>query len=229
MKHNRLTILAAATLMGLSSMAQAGTAGLTGVYSGDYQFIAYAHNIPQGTDEHGAIFTATSPANYMGQANARQTWNWDFDAGIASFEAGQHMLTIGVPYTLHNANSIAITDHGDGTYSGDLDFQVFNPAFGNPRSVITITWDITDDGMGNLTMDTFDADGNGFAGTVPGCDHLRDAGCTDSVSWGGFPFPFEPTWDGVAVVPVPAAVWLFGSGLLGLVAVARRKKVEQTV
>jgi len=26
-----------------------------------------------------------------------------------------------------------------------------------------------------------------------------------------------------AVVPVPAAVWLFGSGLLGLVAVARRK------
>jgi len=25
-------------------------------------------------------------------------------------------------------------------------------------------------------------------------------------------------------VPVPAAVWLFGSGLLGLVGVARRKK-----
>lgn len=28
---------------------------------------------------------------------------------------------------------------------------------------------------------------------------------------------------GVSAVPVPAAVWLFGSGLLGLVAVARRK------
>lgn len=28
---------------------------------------------------------------------------------------------------------------------------------------------------------------------------------------------------GVAVVPVPAAVWLFGSGLLGLVAIARRR------
>ena len=27
------------------------------------------------------------------------------------------------------------------------------------------------------------------------------------------------------VFPVPAAVWLFGSGLLGLIGVARRKKV----
>ena len=30
---------------------------------------------------------------------------------------------------------------------------------------------------------------------------------------------------GKTVVPVPAAVWLFGSGLLGLIAVARRSKV----
>ena len=30
--------------------------------------------------------------------------------------------------------------------------------------------------------------------------------------------------DWVAAVPVPAAVWLFGSGLLGLVGVARRRQ-----
>jgi hypothetical protein len=34
------------------------------------------------------------------------------------------------------------------------------------------------------------------------------------------------TWNSAAVsaVPVPAAVWLFGSGLLGLAGVARRKQ-----
>jgi len=29
---------------------------------------------------------------------------------------------------------------------------------------------------------------------------------------------------GTPAVPVPAAVWLFGSGLIGLIGIARRKK-----
>lgn len=29
---------------------------------------------------------------------------------------------------------------------------------------------------------------------------------------------------GLTAIPVPAALWLFGSGLLGLIGVARRKK-----
>ena len=44
--------------------------------------------------------------------------------------------------------------------------------------------------------------------------------------WVRDPNRYELAEDGsiVAVVPVPAAAWLFGSGLLGLVGVARRKK-----
>jgi hypothetical protein len=37
---------------------------------------------------------------------------------------------------------------------------------------------------------------------------------------GGDPFP--------SAVPVPAAVWLFGSGLLGLVGLASRRKLKTT-
>ena len=36
---------------------------------------------------------------------------------------------------------------------------------------------------------------------------------------------FTATADGFAVVPVPAAAWLFGTGLIGLVGLARRKRV----
>ncbi|MDH5388258.1 MAG: VPLPA-CTERM sorting domain-containing protein [Gammaproteobacteria bacterium] len=39
------------------------------------------------------------------------------------------------------------------------------------------------------------------------------------------PFPGQaPSFQGTVAVPVPAAVWLFGSGMLGLVGIARRRK-----
>ena len=40
----------------------------------------------------------------------------------------------------------------------------------------------------------------------------------------GFNANFNANLAPVSTVPVPAAVWLFGSGLLGLVGIARRKK-----
>ncbi len=45
-------------------------------------------------------------------------------------------------------------------------------------------------------------------------------------AWGNFDTnPYVETWDvTLAPVPIPAAAWLFGSGLIGLVGIARRKK-----
>jgi hypothetical protein len=39
---------------------------------------------------------------------------------------------------------------------------------------------------------------------------------------GKYYIEYEPA--AVAAVPVPAAVWLFGSGLIGLIGMARRRK-----
>jgi hypothetical protein len=88
-------------------------------------------------------------------------------------------------------------------------------------------------------------DGAYYGGPVPTGDHVWMLASTDpdldgvmgiSMAAGG-PFAFfnanfnadmSPGADisdiPVAAVPVPAAVWLFGSGLLGLVGIARRKK-----
>lgn len=50
----------------------------------------------------------------------------------------------------------------------------------------------------------------------------------DSLDYYGFDYALLSDQVGVAgnpIVPVPAAAWLFGSGLIGLIGVARRKKV----
>jgi hypothetical protein len=88
-----------------------------------------------------------------------------------------------------------------------------------PSPMVTTTFDTTTIGGSGL--------GSNPSGTLP----LTDDGIGGSPMVAG-PFPgfnanFDITSihvDGITAIPVPAAVWLFGSGLLGLVGVARRKK-----
>lgn len=61
----------------------------------------------------------------------------------------------------------------------------------------------------------------GAGTTVIGPDGTLGAPIQDSATFLNFSPNFEFS---TVAVPVPAAVWLFGSGLLGLVGVARRKK-----
>ena len=96
------------------------------------------------------------------------------------------------------------------------------------------------DANGNITgttdvSGTFD-NGTGVANIVCGVDCATGDSFTltydavvpqaDPSNFGGVSYTLELVGtiaDGPAAVPVPAAVWLFGSGLLGLVGVARRK------
>jgi len=247
MKKNTIALLTASSLLGLTGAVHAGTVGLSGMYSGDFHFEGWAYpggisNPPTMMGEGVERYTNV-PVN--------QNWDWDFsdsgsmaintdnDAATAdvmvnysgkvyfepgdffpagsfgnAFDVNGHWTNMGYdfPYLIENWDSGApVIDNGDGTYTAWLDLQIWNHVMGNPRAWMGITWDITDDGLGNLSMATYDADDNGYPGTV---------------NYTAFPFPFEPRFDGQAsVIPVPAAVWLFGSGLIGLVGIARRRDI----
>ena len=61
-------------------------------------------------------------------------------------------------------------------------------------------------------------------GTVFTCTSINpDSSCATDAEYGDITFS-PGTWT-VSSVPIPSAVWLFGSGILGLVGVSRRKKV----
>jgi len=86
---------------------------------------------------------------------------------------------------------------------------------------IDYTYDFNSD-VTIFSLSTLDSDGDGVAGI-----QINDGGFTGlsldvngSMSYLAYvdnPFP--------TYVPVPAAVWLFGSGLIGLAAFIRRKKI----
>jgi hypothetical protein len=62
----------------------------------------------------------------------------------------------------------------------------------------------------------------GFSGEMASFNVLT--GETQSIGQSGLHVDTEIAFYDVPTVPAPAAVWLFGSGLLVLIGVARRKK-----
>ena len=82
-------------------------------------------------------------------------------------------------------------------------------------------WDVACDGTNCTYTSTDVAAGAGTGANTPitAPDGIRGLGMIDGAFVG-----FNANFDFVTPVPVPAAVWLFGSGLVGLVGVARRKR-----
>jgi len=110
---------------------------------------------------------------------------------------------------MHQALGTAITDNGDGT----LDFSGWNVSWNGNASIPVVATAPT-----TIVCDTTTcSDSSNY--TIDGAFHVAGAGFTTT--------PYYLHLEGhISAIPVPAAVWLFGSGLLGLAGVARRRKIK---
>ena len=106
----------------------------------------------------------------------------------------------------------------------------FNDFVFDPLVAGTQLWTFTSGGAYSFSMSTINivsqtANSISLEGTgIASIDGFDDTGgdFTLTLNRSGQAFSFSSSAS--VVVPVPAAVWLFGSGVLGLVGIVRRKK-----
>ena len=129
------------------------------------------------------------------------------------------LWTAAVPEELRvTAASITISDLVDNTYGGFRAAINFSPNGGGlsaeDYSGTVGTYQLVDPYNGGTSPMWSGGSINGFVATP--------IFATNPISAGQDAFTYELTIT-TAPVPIPAAVWLFGSGLLGLIGIARRK------
>lgn len=141
------------------------------------------------------------------------TFNFDMATGTGT---GGNMSTsqpfFGIPWT---ASDITMSANMDGSVNADMTFT-----WGVTVIPVNLTLAMSPNADGTVSVNSSaDADGDGIPSTAMTTGPFSGfspefAGTATCVADCGAP----------AEVPVPAAVWLFGSGLVGLAGVARRRK-----
>lgn len=140
------------------------------------------------------------------------------------------------PVTLDVATGIDFTSDGLVlTSSGDLSFAFGTPVTMtdfqfNPLSPVGVAvWSVGgfSFNMDAISINTQNSSNLSLSGTgvVSGNGFDATAGTWEFTAQGSQSAAFTWSSSSVAAVPVPAAVWLFGSALLGLIGIARKKAV----
>ncbi len=175
-----------------------------------------------------AAITALAPLNFADLTVATGSHSGLNNGGVAPevpvSDIWNFFGNTGMDYLKKNmANTIGNTDTG-----GNVDMTGWTVTWNGiptiPMGGDTANFPI-DTGIGAITCSPNCAVGNAFTLSYAAHVPLKDASGFGGVAYA---LHLEGTVMGagtvVPSVPIPAAVWLFGSGLLGLVGVARRKK-----
>lgn len=133
----RLTTWIVAVVVGVAATAQAGTAGMVGLW--DF------------------VGTATFAGGGGGGGAYPATGTFDFGGASVSFN-GITDTFFGVNWTVVGGT---LTDNGDGSYTGDLTLD-----WGANSYPVVVPWEITDLGGGTASVVTLDRDGDGTPGVA---------------------------------------------------------------
>ena len=235
---NRKTILSAAIVTAMGGISFSANAALTSTATLDFtlgtaQTIACSYGTTPPcakasynvTDIVGSYFSMDT--NGDGNINGEKTPIGSFNGLVFGTTQGASGSHTGAP---------------DGSESPDIDapwnffgntgmHQTLSNTTDNGDGTINLDWNVTWNGIPSIPLvatsaTTIVCDGAGTCSdssnyTIDGAYHVGGAGFTSvayTVHLEGH------VGSGTSVIPVPAAAWLFGSGLLGLVGVARRRK-----
>lgn len=202
------TVLATALALGMGiGTAQAAPVAWTGLFNmyNPGGGVVDANDGGAGTSAYvtGMIDTVAGTFS-LSSTDPFFALNWSTSGGTL-FGPGTYTVSTADPLPGVSGGNYTFTV-GAGQLGGQIDF-----AWGGTTGIdVVMVWNVVSSG-GNTTYTSTDWDSNGTPG----------AGMIDG-PFPGFSANFNMTHP--TVIPVPAAVWLLGSGLLGLVGIARRKK-----
>lgn len=146
-------------------------------------------------------------------SGSTQTYSLGTTIGVApAIPNGLMRGSIGFSLTDNNGDGATLATSGASIYKGTIDGNVARTLWNSPNSFSTFSTTASSIDFGFPTREAAPESIDSSIGVL--ITFSLTAG--DSVS-------FTSNFD-VAPVPVPAAVWLFGSGLLGLFGVSRRKR-----
>lgn len=162
----------------------------------------YNYSGGSGTMNDGLIGNGTSDTHLLSNADDFTiTLNLDGNSTIDSLSLFSFSNTNGIPGSIY---SLDVTINGITENFETSGFGVSGNSYGNPHEYIDFT---------SSSLD-------GLLASAVILSNFTSVGV-----YSNFSAISEIQLEGApATVPVPAAVWLFGSGLLGLIGVARRKK-----
>ena len=208
--------------------------GVDGAWNSSFSFSQLPKRTSQGMTDNNTDLTLTS-GTYGSSKLGDGAGSWDMTVSggtftTSNFQVDAILTTAGGTFVQYGTITGGTIDQTSGAITldptgrlGAVGAGVYNAAW-NISSTATAYTQFT---TGSSTNVDGTLTGHGIAANGDGTYNVILVSASDvGTAWGSFSTtPYVEAWNvNLAPVPIPAAAWLFGSGLIGLVGIARRKK-----